>query len=29
MQKIENHKINGYEYQQGKLHDYDVREYLL
>ncbi len=29
MQKIENPQINGYEYQQGKLHGYEVREYLL
>jgi len=29
MQQMENPEISGVEYQQGELHGYDVREYLL
>ena len=29
MQKMENPEISGVEYQQGELHGYEVREYLL
>ncbi|GET37304.1 RNA-guided endonuclease IscB [Microseira wollei] len=29
LQQIENPEISGYEYQQGTLHGYEVREYLL